>query len=49
MENRHIDNVRKYPNEITLVAIGPLTNIATALTRAPDIASKIRAINIMEG
>ncbi len=35
--------------EITLCALGPLTNIALALTREPRIASKIREIVLMGG
>ncbi|MFN4099009.1 MAG: nucleoside hydrolase [Pararhodobacter sp.] len=34
---------------VTLVPIGPLTNIATALTRAPDIAERIDEIVLMGG
>ena len=34
---------------VTLVPIGPLTNIATALQRAPDIAAKIDEIVLMGG
>jgi len=34
---------------ITLVAIGPLTNIATALQKAPDIAARIDELVIMGG
>jgi purine nucleosidase len=37
------------PGEITLVAIGPLTNIALALRRAPEIAPAIREIISMGG
>lgn len=37
------------PREITLVATGPLTNIAMALKKAPDIAGRIREIVIMGG
>src|SRR3712207_3143281 len=29
---------RRYPGEITLVTLGPLTNVALALRKAPDIA-----------
>lgn len=36
-------------DNITLVPTGPLTNIATALTRAPDIAARISEIVIMGG
>ena len=35
--------------DIVLVPTGPLTNIATALTRAPDIAARISEIVIMGG
>jgi purine nucleosidase len=35
--------------EITLVTLGPLTDIALALTRAPEIAAKIREIVMMAG
>ncbi|QCO56702.1 nucleoside hydrolase (plasmid) [Pseudorhodobacter turbinis] len=34
---------------VTLCALGPLTNIATALQRAPDIAPKIAEIVLMGG
>ncbi len=36
-------------DDITLCALGPLTNIATALTRAPQIAPRIREIVLMGG
>ncbi len=37
------------PGSVTLVPIGPLTNIATALQAAPDIASRIARIVLMGG
>ena len=37
------------PDEITLCPLGPLTNIAAALTRAPEIAGKIAEIVLMGG
>ncbi len=37
------------PGAITLCALGPLTNIATALSRAPDIATRIREVVLMGG
>ncbi|MEM6305674.1 MAG: nucleoside hydrolase [Pseudomonadota bacterium] len=37
------------PGEVTLCALGPLTNIATALKQAPDIAGRIREIVLMGG
>jgi purine nucleosidase len=41
--------VRAHPGQITLVAIAPLTNIATALQRAPDIAPLLDGIVMMGG
>jgi purine nucleosidase len=35
--------------QITLVAIGPLTNLACALIQAPDIAGRVREIVLMGG
>ncbi|MGR3483873.1 MAG: nucleoside hydrolase [Paracoccaceae bacterium] len=37
------------PGTVTLCPLGPLTNVATALRRAPDIASRIEAIVLMGG
>ena len=34
---------------LTLVAVGPLTNVATALTREPRIAERIERLSIMGG
>jgi len=41
--------VRAHPGEYTLVTLGPLTNIAMALRRAPDIAEKVRQVYVMGG
>ncbi|SFD43704.1 nucleoside hydrolase [Roseivivax sediminis] len=37
------------PGTVTLCPLGPLTNIATALARAPDIANRIAEIVLMGG
>jgi purine nucleosidase len=37
------------PKTITLCPLGPLTNIATALQRAPDIAERIAQVVLMGG
>jgi inosine-uridine nucleoside N-ribohydrolase len=37
------------PGQITLIAVGELTNIAALLDSEPDIAKKIRAISLMGG
>jgi purine nucleosidase len=44
-----VDTIRQNPGEITLVAIGPLTNLAIALLWAPDIADKVERVVIMGG
>ncbi|CUH76833.1 nucleoside hydrolase [Tropicibacter naphthalenivorans] len=45
-----IDTLRNEPAKtVTLCPLGPLTNIATALTRAPDIAERIQEIVLMGG
>jgi inosine-uridine nucleoside N-ribohydrolase len=41
--------VRKYPGEVTLLTIGPLTNIATALNLDTELASMIRGLVMMGG
>ncbi|MBC8555474.1 MAG: nucleoside hydrolase [Candidatus Brocadiales bacterium] len=44
-----IENLRKNPGEITLVPIGPLTNIAVAFRKAPDIIKKVKEVVLMGG
>jgi purine nucleosidase len=44
-----IDAVRSNPRKITLITLGPLTNIALALRIAPDIVDKIEMCYAMAG
>ncbi len=44
-----IDIVLANPGEITLVAVGPLTNLALALKKAPEIVNAVEAVVIMGG
>ncbi|WP_158972690.1 nucleoside hydrolase [Paraglaciecola sp. L3A3] len=44
-----IDTVRAHPNEITLVAVGRLTNLALAIQKAPDIAALVKEVVVMGG
>jgi purine nucleosidase len=43
------ETVRAHPHEITVLAIGPLTNIAAATTAHPDIVGLIKEIVYMGG
>ncbi|MEM0923703.1 MAG: nucleoside hydrolase [Pseudomonadota bacterium] len=44
-----IDTIRAHPREVTLVPIGPLTNLAILLDRAPEVASLVREVIVMGG
>jgi len=43
------DLAHKYPHEITIFAIGPLTNVALALASDPELAELLKGIVIMGG
>ncbi|OWQ90746.1 hypothetical protein CDN99_11255 [Roseateles aquatilis] len=43
------DLVNERPGEITLVAVGPFTNLALALRRDPTIAAKVKQVVVMGG
>lgn len=55
LQDRHgvdflIDTLRsEEPDSVTLCTLGPLTNVATAFTRAPEIVERVREIVIMGG
>ena len=44
-----VDMARKHPGEITLVAIGPLGNLALALRLEPELPKLIKGVAIMGG
>lgn len=44
-----IEQVDAAPGEITLVPVGPLTNIALAFLLRPDLPSKLQGIVLMGG
>jgi len=44
-----IETFRAAPGEITLVTLGPLSNIATALLREPKLAGWVKACYVMGG
>jgi inosine-uridine nucleoside N-ribohydrolase len=44
-----VDMAREHPGEITVVAIGPLGNLALALRLEPELPSLLKAVSIMGG
>lgn len=44
-----VESVRAQPGEITLLAVGPLTNLALALRDDPNIASLVKEVVVMGG
>jgi inosine-uridine nucleoside N-ribohydrolase len=44
-----VDMARQYPGEITIVAIGPLGNLALALRLEPELPKLVKAVSIMGG
>jgi len=44
-----IELVHKYPHEITLVPVGPLTNIALAIEKDPSIVPLVKEVILMGG
>jgi len=44
-----IELVHKYPHEVTLIPVGPLTNIALAVSKDPSIVGLVKDIVIMGG
>ena len=44
-----VDQVRKHPGEVTIIAIGPLTNVAIAVKNHPEIVPLVKQIMYMGG
>jgi purine nucleosidase len=44
-----VDLARKYPGELTIVTLGPLTNLALAVLAAPDIVPLVSRVVMMGG
>jgi len=44
-----VELVHKYPHQITLVPVGPLTNVALALSKDPSIAGLAKEVVMMGG
>lgn len=46
---RMIELIHRHPGEISILAIGPLTNLALALRTDPSIAGEVREVVVMGG
>jgi purine nucleosidase len=44
-----VETVNQNPGEIEVIAIGPLSNIATAIVQAPDFAKNVKHLWVMGG
>ncbi|MGD0723145.1 MAG: nucleoside hydrolase [Roseiarcus sp.] len=44
-----VSSARKYPGEVVLVATGPLTNVAVALMREPELPKLLKRLVLMGG
>jgi inosine-uridine nucleoside N-ribohydrolase len=44
-----LDTIRKYPGEITLVAVAPLTNVGPLIAKDPKTFRKLKRVVIMGG
>ena len=44
-----ISEIERHPREVTLLALGPLTNVALALRLRPDLETKIKRLVFMGG
>ena len=44
-----VDTVRQYPGEVTIIALGPLGNLASALILDPEVADLVDEVILMGG
>ena len=44
-----LDQIRRYPGEITLIAIGPLMNVGAVIDKDPETFRKLRRVVLMGG
>ncbi|XP_078158549.1 uridine-ribohydrolase 1 [Carex rostrata] len=44
-----VDKVSEFPNEVSILALGPLTNLALAIKRDPGFAKKVKKVVILGG
>ncbi|MFH1741715.1 MAG: nucleoside hydrolase, partial [bacterium] len=44
-----VDAVKKYPKEVTVVAVGPLPNLRDAIEMGPDFEENVKEVILMSG
>lgn len=44
-----VDTVRRHPGEVTIVAVGPLENLADALRKEPNLGKLVKRVVLMSG
>lgn len=44
-----VETVKRYPGEVTLLAIGPLQNVADALRKEPNLGKYVKRVVLMSG
>lgn len=44
-----LEAIRRFPEDLTLIATGPLTNVATAIQRDPATMRRLRGLTVMGG
>jgi purine nucleosidase len=44
-----IEQVKKYPGEVTILAVGPLQNLADALRKEPNLPKLVKRVVLMSG
>ena len=44
-----VEQVKAAPHELTIVAVGPLTNLAVAIRKAPEIVGLVKQVVVMGG
>jgi inosine-uridine nucleoside N-ribohydrolase len=47
--NFYYQKLNQFPEEISIVCLGPLTNIANLITQRPEIVSRVKSLYIMGG
>jgi purine nucleosidase len=44
-----VESVKRYPGEVTLLAVGPLQNLADALRKEPNLGKYVKRVVLMSG